>query len=458
MGQTTLLDLLLDLDPSLGRRAALEDALRRAIRTGALAPGTRLPSSRALAGDLSLGRATVVAAYEQLVAEGFLSASHGSATRVAPLPMHGPGAAEPTAAPRPVLADFRPGEPDLTTFPRTTWAATTRAVLRDAPAATFGYGDAAGLPELRRALAAYLGRARAVVASPEHVFVFSGFADALAALQTLLGGTVARPAAIEEPCLPWHRWWFERAGFPLVGVRVDDEGVDAAAVAASEAGVLLTTPAHQYPLGVTLSSRRRTALVDWARAADAWIIEDDFDGEYRYDRQPVGALQGLAPDRVVYAGTASKTIAPGVGIGWLVLPTALVDPMREHLRFRVATSTIEQAVLARFIDAGHLDRHIRRMRGVYRRRRDDLFATLADAPHVSVHGIAAGLHVTATVPSPELERTVLQRATEQSVGLFPLSIHYGWQPARAGFAFGFTRPPQHAWSGALRRLRVALDA
>jgi GntR family transcriptional regulator / MocR family aminotransferase len=372
--------------------------------------------------------------------------------------VHDAGGAHPVVSPPTARADFRPGEPDLTSFPRVTWAAAARAVLRDAPSSTFGYGDEAGLPELRAALTAYLGRARAVVASPERVFVFSGFGDALVALRSILGGTATRPVALEEPCLPWHRAWFERAGVPVVGIPVDEEGVDATAVTAAGAGALLTTPAHQYPLGVTLSSRRRTALVEWARDADTWIVEDDFDGEYRYDRQAVGALQALAPDRVIYAGSASKTIAPGVGIGWLVLPTALTEPMRELLRFRVSTSLIEQAVLARFIDGGHLDRHLRRMRTVYRRRRDDLFAVLAGSPQLSVRGIAAGLHVTATVASPDRERALRQRAAEASVGLFPLSYHYGSMPAQHGFVFGFTRPPQHAWAGALRRLGAVLTA
>ena len=450
-------DLLLQLDPALGRRAGLEQALRRSIRSGALPPGTRLPSSRALAADLGLGRATVVAAYEQLVAEGFLSAAHGSSTRVAPHAMREAGA---PSSPRPssstVRADFRPGEPDLTSFPSGPWAACTRAVLRDAPAATFGYGDEAGLPELRSALATYLGRARAVVASPERVFVFSGFGDAIVALRSVLGGIDARPVALEDPCLPWHRMWFERGDAPTVGIAVDDEGIDAGAVRASGAGALLTTPAHQYPLGVTLSSRRRAELVEWARDAQAWIIEDDYDGEFRYDRQPVGALQGLAPDRVVYGGTASKAVAPGVGIAWLVLPPPLVEPMRDVLRFRVATSAIEQAAMARFIDGGHLDRHLRRMRSLYRRRREDLFAVLDRSPHLTVRGIAAGLHVTATVGSAEVEHELLRRAAESSVGLFPLSFHYRSQPARHGFVLGFTRPAQHAWTGALRRLRTVV--
>lgn len=448
-------DLHLDIDFSLGRREGLEAALRRAIRTGTLVAGTRVPSSRNLALALGVARATVVSAYEQLVAEGYLAAQHGSATRVASLPIaevSATGAARPADTTR---ADFRPGEPDLTSFPRAAWASTARAVLREAPASMFAYGDAPGLPELRATLASYLGRSRAVVATPERVFVFSGFADACAALVRVIARSDHRPIAVEEPCLPWHRTAIEREA-PVVGVRVDDEGLRADEVAASGAGALLVTPAHQYPLGVTLAAARRAALVEWARDSGAWIIEDDYDGEFRYNRQPVGALQGLAPDRVVYAGTASKSIAPGVGIGWLVVPAPLVEPLRELLHQRVATSIIEQAVLARFIDEGRLDRHLRRMRLVYRRRRQELLSVLHDAPGFAVHGIAAGLHVTARVESAARERELMEQATASSVSLFPLSYHYRTAQREPGFVFGFTRPPEHAWAGSLRRLRTVL--
>ena len=403
-----------------------------------------------------MARATVVGAYEQLVAEGFLESRHGSATRVAAGALVGErDDAVPLEPPRPA-ADFRPGEPDLTSFPRAAWASTTRAVLHDAPASTFAYTDAAGLGGLRRALAAHLGRVRAVVTTPERVFVFSGFADALATLVPLLASGDTRPIAAEEPGLPWHRSAIERSA-TVVDARVDQHGLDVAGLAGSGAGAILTTPAHQYPLGITLSSKRRAELIDWARDVRGWIIEDDYDGDFRYDRQPVGALQGLAPDRVIYAGTASKALAPGVGIGWLVVPAALVQPLSDVLRQRVTTSTIEQAVLARFVESGGLDRHLRRMRLAYRRRRDDLLAVLADTPALRVRGIAAGLHVTVDVASLDEERALFDRARAASVALLPLSFHYRSLQPEPGFVLGFTRPPAHAWPAALRRLRSVLQ-
>lgn len=455
-----LTDLHLDLDPGVGRRRALEDALRGAIRSGMLLPGTRLPSSRTLAVDLGLARATVVSAYDQLVAEGYLAARHGSGTRVASLPSQTTaGAAVASAGPR-YAADFRPGEPDLTLFPRAGWATALGHVLRSADTETFGYGDPRGSLVLRQALAAYLGRARAVVADADRLFVFSGFSDAVSALTAMLGDIDGRPVAVEEPCLPMHRAAVARGGTPVRSVAVDSiTGFDVDALIATDAGTVLTTPAHQYPLGSTLSPRRRLALVDWARARDAWIIEDDYDGEFRYDRQPVGALQGLAPDRVIYAGSASKSLAPGVALGWLVVPSPLVNPLVDRLRLRVTTSVIEQAAFAHFLQTGGFDRHLRRTRAIYRRRRHELLAMLeADAPQLAVVGVPAGLHVTAEVDTQDQERAMRGAAEAASVAVLPLSFHYVTTPSRSGLVIGYTRPAEHAFPAALRRLRKVLRA
>ena len=450
-------DIHLDIDPALGRRRGVEEALRAAIRARTLLPGTRLPSSRTLAQELGVARSTVVAAYEQLAAEGYLDARHGSGTRVgARIFSEGSARGSPTVAPA-VIADFRPGEPDLTSFPRAEWAAAARSVLSESPASTFAYGDAGGLADLRASLAAYLGRSRAVSASPERVFIFSGFSDALATLARTLCRTDGRPFAVEDPSLPWHRRSIEHAGGSVHDVPLDGDGVIVEALAPIGACAVLTTPAHQYPLGGTMSAVRRTELVAWARDVNGWIIEDDYDGEFRYDRQPVGSLQGLAPDRVIYAGTASKAIAPGVGIGWLVVPPELVEPLREVVFQRVTTSTIEQAILARFIASGRLDRHVRRMRLQYRRRREELLAVIDRAPMLSVQGIAAGLHLTAQISSLSAERELGSQAKAASVALFPLSLHYRSAAAVPGFVIGFTRPPAHGWAGALRALRRVLD-
>jgi GntR family transcriptional regulator / MocR family aminotransferase len=328
------LDLHLPSGPLPGRRAGLEHALREAVRDGRLAPGTPLPSSRALARDLQVSRGTVTQAYDQLVAEGYLASKPRSGIRVAdrPAPPPSPAAAPPSTTLMPVRgSDLRSGLPDLSAFPRREWLAAARQVMQSAPNTVFGYGDPAGDLSLREALAEYLGRARGVVATADRVFVCAGYTHALPLIcRAFGGGTIA----FEDPGEPAYCRLAEQAGLAVSRVPVDSDGLVVSRLG-SEA-LVVVTPAHQYPVGVTLSPSRRTELLSWARAHDAYVIEDDYDGEFRYDRQPVGALQGLAPDRVVYAGTASKTVAPGLRLAWIVVPPDLVPLMRAAAAVRRA--------------------------------------------------------------------------------------------------------------------------
>ncbi|HTN78235.1 MAG TPA: PLP-dependent aminotransferase family protein [Acidimicrobiales bacterium] len=447
------MDLLIELDPSRGRQAGLEDALRRAVTSGQLAAGARLPSTRALSKELGCARATVVAAYEQLIAEGFLVAAHGAGTRIASVPISPQPRPDVGARGTTYLADFRPGEPARSSFPRAQWGSSIRRALAGATDDLFGYGDPRGVPQLRAALATYLGRARAVVADPDQIVIFSGFANALVVLTDTLRDLGRTTIAIEDPALPIHPHLCTRAGMTVERVIVDAHGVQVDALARTSADAVLVTPAHQYPLGVALAPSRRTALVGWARATDGWIIEDDYDGEFRYDRQPIGAMQGLDPDRVVYGGTASKTLAAGVHLAWLVLPRRLVEPVVETVRWREGVSAIEQAALADFIATGRLDRHLRQMRAVYRRRRDALVAVLqAHAPWMEMTGISAGLHGTVELDGPVArEREILDLARSHSVGLHPLSAHRS-APGPPGLVIGYSRPAAHELSGALARL------
>ncbi len=297
------------------RRAQLEDRLRELVRDGTLDAGSRMPSSRALAGDLGVSRRLVVDAYAQLLAEGYLVARQGAGTFVAAA-----GALERESPAPPAASalrfDFFPGAPDLASFPRTLWLRATREVLRGAPDSAFAYPDARGAPALRAALAAYLRRVRGVVVEPDAIVVCSGATQGLALLGRALPRLGISSIDVEDPGLPPHRGVLAYAGLDVRGVPVDEQGVD---VGALRAPVALTTPAHQCPTGVVLSPRRRGELVRWARDGGL-VIEDDYDAEFRYDRAPLGALQGLAPDRVVYLGTVSKTLAPGLRLGWLVLP------------------------------------------------------------------------------------------------------------------------------------------
>ena len=378
------------------------------MQTGRLAPGTRLPSSRALAADLGIARNTVAEAYGQLVAEGWLTARQGSGTRVAAAAARpagaGRGHAVATRGSRRARYDLRPGSPDLSAFPRAGWLSAARKALSAAPSQALGYGDPRGLPELRTVLAGYLARARGVRASPDRIVVCTGFTQGLALLCQVLPGTGVTRIAVEEYGQPGPARTLAASGLAPVMLGVDDGG--AVLDPAPDAEAMLLTPAHQFPLGSVLSPQRRADAARWAAGTGGLIIEDDYDGEFRYDRQPVGALQALAPEHVVYVGTASKTLAPGLRLGWLVLPARLVDAVTDaKARADGQTSSLEQLTLAEFITSGAYDRHVRRARLDYRRRRDRLIAALArHAPDVRLTGIAAGLHAVVELPRGQSER------------------------------------------------------
>ncbi|MED7828057.1 aminotransferase-like domain-containing protein, partial [Streptomyces chiangmaiensis] len=305
-----------------GLRAGLTDALREAVRTGRLAPSTPLPASRALAADLGVSRNTVVESYAELIAEGWLTARQGSGTRVANRVEPRRAAPEaPTARPdtRRPSHDLLTGSPDLSHFPRTQWLTAARRALTAAPHDALGYGDARGRMELRAALADYLARARGVYAEPERIVICSGFHHGLTLMAQVLRARRVGAVAVEAYGLDLYRDLLTNAGLHTRPLHVDEHGARLAdLVRLHEASAVLMTPAHQYPTGVALSPERRTAAVDWARATGGLILEDDYDGEFRYDRQPVGALQGLDPQRVVYFGSVSKSLAPGVRLGWMV--------------------------------------------------------------------------------------------------------------------------------------------
>jgi GntR family transcriptional regulator / MocR family aminotransferase len=395
------LDFLISVDRrGRGLSAALQQAVRDAICAGRLHPGDPLPSTRALARDLGAARGTVVETYEQLVAEGWLVARHGLGTRVADLPAAPPAPAEPPAVPAP-RHDLRPGHADPSSFPRQAWAAATRRVLAEAPDEAFGYADPGGRAELRAALAGYLGRARGVRATAASLQVCAGAGHGLGIAFRALAARGARILAVEDPSSPRMREIAAGAGLEVVPLACDDLGARVGELPALGTDAVVVTPAHQYPLGVTLGPERRVELLAWASSTGGIIIEDDYDGELRYDRQPVGALQGLDPGRVIYVGTTSKSLAAALRVGWLVVPPQLTGAVVETIRLINAwPPSLEQLALARFIEAGMFDRHIRRMRGVYRKRRDLLTATLAGhAPMLRVAGIAAGGHALVRLPA-----------------------------------------------------------
>ena len=446
-------DLHLDL-AGTRVRAALERSLREAVQGGRVRPGTRMPPTRTLAGDLGVARNTVADAYAQLVAEGWLVARSGSGTWVAERPAQARLRQRPdAAAPRTFRYDLRPGAPDLSSFPRAAWHAALRRALAMAPREAFGYADPRGLPELRHALAEYLARARGVRSDPDHIVVCAGFVHGLALVGSALRSRGAGTLAIEEDGHRLHHAVIRAAGLSIRTVPVDGHGARVDQFGA--AGAALLTPAHQFPRGVPLSPDRRAAALRWAAEHDAVLIEDDYDGEFRYDRQAVGAVQALAPESVMYAGTASKTLAPGVRLGWLVLPARLLDDVISAKRLSGGQhATLDQLAFAELLRSGGYDRHVRSRRLTYRRRREQLLAALhRHAPPVRVHGVAAGLHTLLELPSAVEESAVIARAADRGLALSGLSEHrLSRRPTFPGLVVSFATPPEHAYSTAIARL------
>jgi GntR family transcriptional regulator / MocR family aminotransferase len=461
---TTSPDLFIDLDRSRprGLRAQVEDGLRAAIRSGRLPPGTRLPSSRALADDLDVTRGVVVDAYAQLAAEGYVTSIRGSGTVVNDI---GAGPARDASAPVPSPAatftyDFRTGLPDLGLFPRTAWARATRAALVAMPDAELGYVPPAGLPRLRSSVADYLGRVRGVTCGPEQVMICNGFGHGFAVVLRALVARGLTGVAVEVPGYDDPREQIRGAGAQLHPVPVDGDGLRIDALAATPAGAVVVTPAHQSPTGVVMSAARRAELAEWARSTGAYVIEDDYDAEYRYDRHPVGALQGVLPDQVIYHGTLSKSLAPGLRLGWLVAPADLVDELRQVRRaIDHTTTSLIQATFAEFLERGDLDRHLRRTRLIYRQRRDTLVNSLREwLPGWRVSGVSAGLQAFVTLPNGIDSADVADAARRHGIGLYPLADELADPALRsASLILGYGTLRSSQIRAGIRRLAAALD-
>jgi GntR family transcriptional regulator / MocR family aminotransferase len=371
-----------------------------------------------------------VDAYDQLCAEGYLVSRPGSGTRVSPQAVAGhqrvDAAGWATVATTPAVRfDFRPGMPDLGLAPRHAWLRALHDGFSRLPDALLGYGDPRGMATLRTALAAYVGRVRGVTADPEQIVVCNGFSHGLALAGRALRQAGVQKIALEDPGHQDQREVIDGIGLHGVPCPVDGEGLDVKALAGQDAGAVLVSPAHQFPTGAVLSPARRTALARWASQTGGYVIEDDYDAEYRYDRSPVGALQGVAPDHVIYAGTLSKSLAPGFRLGWLVLPRPLVERVVALRRASdLQTNAPMQAALELFVSRGDLDRHLRRTRRAYAQRRDALVAALArHLPEATPEGVAAGLHLVVRLPGGVDEGELANAAARQEVGVYPMSLY-----------------------------------
>jgi len=435
-------ELLVELrrDGPVPLHQQLEGGIRERIRQGLLRSDTVMPSTRALANDLGLSRGVVVEAYQQLVAEGYLVSRTGGYTQVAPAAARTPLADEArTQSTGPPKIDFKYSRPDVSQFPRAAWLRSIRRVLNETPHLSFAYLDGRGADELRVALADYLNRVRGTSARAEDMLICNGFAQGSRLLLQVLAASGFRRLAIEDPSDNELRDVAAAAGLESVGIPVLESGLDVEALARSGADVVLVTAAHQFPTGAVTSAETRAALVAWAAERDALIIEDDYDAEYRYDREPIGAMQGLAPDRVVYAGTASKTLAPGLRLGWLILPGRLVEPMAAaKIVDDRGSPVLDQLTFADFVARGEFDRHLRRMRPRYRRLRDLLVERLGERlPDFEPIGVSAGLHVMVWLPPDLSESAVTRAALERGLGVYGLQPYWVGGSGPEGLVFGY---------------------
>ena len=500
---------LLQLDraaaPARGLTTWLAGELRTGIRDGRLRPGTALPATRILAGELGVSRGVVVEAYQRLREEGLVSAQSGAGTTILPASVPPPSAAsggtgraggldeagalsrvgeaddagapgvggpvpqdDPLSLPRRWGADaeidLSPGVPDLSAFPRAAWLRAERAVLAAASPADLGYGDARGNEPLRAALAGWLARTRGLRTGPEAIVVTAGVAQALALLaQTLVARGHTR-VAFEDPGSRGTRDELAHWGLVPVPVTVDGDGLDVAELAGTGTRVVAVTPAHQFPTGVVLSPERRRDLLDWA-AGGGLIIEDDYDAEFRYDRAPVPALHASAPGRIAYAGSVSKTLAPGMRMGWLVPPPELyADVVRAKHASDLGAPALPQLVLARLITTGGLEQHIRQVRIRQRRRRDALLGALtAQLPGARVQGIPAGLHLLVTFPDAAGrldDRALAAGLRRDGVLVHALSRHRdpaaSPAPAAPGLVLGYAAHTPDQLREAARRIARAI--
>lgn len=434
----------------------IERSLREQIRSGRLAPGSTLPSTRGLANDLGVSRGVVTEAYGQLAAEGYLTMSQGAPVRVATAVRTVATRPQATSLAQSFAYDFRPGLPDLAGFPREAWLRSLRTAMRDSRLDALGYPDPRGAPELREALAGYLARVRGADAEPEHLVVCTGFMQGLSLLCRALRAHGVERVAVEEPGWHVHRLIVEQSGLEVVAVPVDGRGLRVDLLAETDAAAVILTPAHQFPTGVVLAPERRAHLIEWAEE-ERLVIEDDYDSEYRYDRVAVGALQGLAPEHIAYVGSASKRLAPAMRLGWMLAPSWLTWELSAGKTIEDGGSEVlGQLTLADFIARGELDRHIRRTRLRYERQRDVLLKSLERwLPHAVPSQASAGLFELVWLPPGTDESGLVRAAAERGVGVESLALHRYAASERPALLLGYGAMAEPGIEQGVRLLALA---
>jgi GntR family transcriptional regulator/MocR family aminotransferase len=452
--------LLVELDrkADVPLHEQIERSIREGVRSGRLSAKSQLPSTRSLAAELGISRGVVSEAYSQLAAEGYLLARQGASVRVAAT-VRAATQRVPSPSLRPSFTHrLDPGLPDLAGFPRDRWLRSLRAAWRQAPIDAVDYPDPRGVPALRETLASYLGRVRGAAADPEQLLVCTGFSQGLSLIARWLASRGVASVALEDPGWHSHRLILEQAGLAVEPIPVDRDGLRVDLLERSEAAAVIVTPAHQFPTGAVLSSKRRAALIEWAERGERLIIEDDFDAELRYDRAGVGAVQGLAPERVAYIGSASKRLVPGMRLGWMLTPSWLGWPLISVKAIEDRGSeAIGQLALHDFIERGELDRHLRRMRLRYQRRREALMESLDRyLPQAQVGEGAAGLYELAELPEGVNEAALVSAAAGRGVGVEGLALHRFKPGGAPGLVLGFAAMPEPAIEQSVRLLADAL--
>ena len=403
----------------------------------------------------------VVDSYSQLATEGYVTAKRGSATRVALVPYSGTlPVRRQVRPPERFRYDLRPGQADFHSFPRARWKASLMRAIRELPDRRLGYANHCGVAELRNAVAGYLARVRGVVVEPDQVVVCCAASQALTVLWQVLRKQGGRRVAIEDPGWRWQRYTVEHAGLEAVPVRVDADGLVVSDLAAADVDAVVMTPAHQYPTGVVMTAQRRAALITWARERRALIVEDDYDVEYRFGREPVASLQGLAPDLVAFVATTSKTLAPALRLAWMVPPAHLIDDVENVLLVTgVTPPTLDQIAMASFIEDAALERHLRSTRRRYRAKREVLIDALGKhIPAARVSGTAAGLHLLAWLPDGTDEHATAMRARRSGVGVHELHRHCTTHAANPpALLLGFALPNESDLRTATQLIAQALS-
>lgn len=462
-------DLIVSIDRSRRQRVGrqLEEQLRGAIRSGTLGPGSHLPSTRALAEDLRISRGVVIRAYTQLATEGYLDVRQGASPRVretacASLPARTATDGPPRVRPRQTRSryDLRADLPDISEFPRAAWARSLQRALSSASNSELADRGELGLERLRAELAAYLRRARGVAVDPDRIVVTGGGLQALGAVAGALGRSGPSTFAVENPCNVLMREVVLASGLLPLPIAVDGEGVVVDRLGDAAAACVSTI--NQFPTGVALSETRRAQLIEWLRASPGrLLVEDDNDGELRVDRHAVPVMQHELPDSVVYVGSTAKTLAPALRMGWAVLPDRLVQPTAAELHSgKLHPTPVDQLAFADFLRVGEFDRHLRRLRGIYRRRRDLLTGELCRRlPEFPVFADGAGSHVVLELASSELEQTVTTRARAAGFLVQPLSQHalHGYT-GPAGLIIGYASLTEPTIPAAIQQLEAIVRA